>query len=180
MLPFRSVPTRRCTHSVGFLDPFANDNQPETVDDQPQSPSEHNASLTASNSTEPREAGPSLDLIDSHAHSHDDDNASAVETAKRALIQPSIDFLEAQLHDGNEHAHNGSGQTNRSAADLNDFQRWLKEQNQTDQLNRFLLLQKEVKRFGLQNTQNLTDKLNKTIEELKSEARTKSRRRHEL
>jgi hypothetical protein len=116
----------------------------------------------------PEQAGPSLDLIDSHRHSHDDENSSIIESAKRSLIQPSIDFLDAQLHGGEEHVHDEKNQTDKEAADLNDFKRWLQEQNQTDQLNRFLLLQKEMNQFHFDDTKDLREKLNRTIEELKS------------
>lgn len=112
-----------------------------------------------------------MDLIDAHPHSHDDDNSSIIDSAKRALIQPSIDFLDAQLHGGDEHIHNREkNQTdNHEAADLNDFKHWLQEQNQTNQLNRFLLLQKEMNKFQFDDTKDLNDKINRTIEELKHE-----------
>ncbi|CAF0836371.1 unnamed protein product [Adineta ricciae] len=136
-----------------------------------------------SNENETHEVGPSLDLIDAHPHSHDDDNASAIETAKRPLIQPSIEFLDAQLHGGDEHVHDhNNNETGHRAADLNDFQNWLKEQNQTDQLNRFLQLQKEMKQLDLNDKKSLTliEKLNRTIEELKAAWRDQQERKHEL
>ncbi len=114
------------------------------------------------------QAGPSLDLIDSHHHLHDDEDSSIIESAKRSLIQPSIDFLDAQLHGGEEHVHQEKNSTAREAADLNDFKQWLEEQNQTNQLTRFLLLQKEMNRFQFDDTKDLREKLNRTIEELKS------------
>lgn len=187
-------------HSLGNFDPFVGENRSQVIDSSSSNesaPSNNLPSLDSihdhvhhsldtnethanSNDTRSQKAGPSLDLIDSHAHSHDDDNTSAVETVKRVLMQPSIDFLDAQLHGGDEHAHNDRNQTDTEAADLNDFQRWLTEQNQTDQLKRFLLLQKEVNRFDLDDTQGLNDKLNRTIEELKLAARGKQRRKYEL
>ncbi|UJR22593.1 hypothetical protein I4U23_025637 [Adineta vaga] len=139
-----------------------------------------NDTLSASNHTKTKQSGPSLDLIDPHAHSHDDDNTSAIETAKRFLIQPSLEFLDAQLHAGNEHVHDKKNETNHRAADLNDFQNWLKEQNQTGQLNRFLLLQKEIKNLDSDDAQMLNEKLNRTIEELKSEWKRKQRRKFDL
>jgi hypothetical protein len=63
---------------------------------------------------------------------------------------------------------------------LNDFKRWLQEQNQTDQLNRFLLLQKEMNQFNFDDTQDLNNKLNRTIEELKSAVKGKQQAKHEL
>jgi len=51
---------------------------------------------------------------------------------------------------------------------LNDFQRWLEEQNQTDQLSRFISLQKEVNQLRLKESNDLNEKLNRTIEQLKS------------
>jgi hypothetical protein len=114
------------------------------------------------------QAGPSLDLIDSHPHSHDDEDASVIDSAKRALIQPSIDFLDAQLHGGEEHVHQEKSPVDKEAADLNDFKHWLEEQNQTNQLTRFLLLQKEINRLRLDDKKDLQEKLNRTIKELKS------------
>lgn len=122
-------------------------------------------------------AGPSLDIIDSH--SHDDDNSSIIDSARRALIQPSIDFLDAQLHGGDEHVHDKNQTEGKAAADLNDYRRWLEEQTQTNQLNRFLLLQKEVNQYHLSDANGLNDKINRTIEELKSTVKTKQRR-HDL
>ena len=169
---------------LGNFDPFETDLNPSTSNndthhllvDQPSlhliddHPSEINETIT--NQTHNIPAGPSLDLIDAHPHSHDDDNASILGSAQHALIQPSIDFLDAQLHGGDDHVHQERNHTNdeeqEPAADLDDFQRWLQEQNQTDQLSRFLSLQKEMKRFRLDDTKELTDKLNRTIEELKS------------
>jgi hypothetical protein len=95
-------------------------------------------------------------------------------------MQPSIDFLDAQLHGGKEHVHNDKNATDNEAADLNDFQRWLKEQNQTDQLNRFLLLQKEMNQFNFDDRKDLNNKLNRTIEELKSAVKGKQQAKHEL
>lgn len=136
---------------------------------------------TIANQTHNFPAGPSLDLVDAHPHSHDDDNSSILDSAQHALIQPSIDFLDAQLHGGDDHVHQERNHTDdedqEPAADLDDFQRWLQEQNQTDQLSRFLSLQKEMKRFHLDGTKELTDKLNRTIEELKS---TKQRSKSDL
>ncbi len=63
---------------------------------------------------------------------------------------------------------------------MNDFKRWLQEQNQTDQLNRFLLLQKEMNQFNFDDTQDLNNKLNRTIEELKSAVKGKQQAKHEL
>jgi hypothetical protein len=121
------------------------------------------------NETIIEKAGPSLDLIDSHPYLHDDEDSSLIDSAKRLLIQPSIDFLDAQLHGGEEHVHNENNQTDNDAADLNDFKRWLEEQNQTNQLSRFLLLQKEINLLHFDDTKDLNDKLNRTIEELKLE-----------
>ncbi|CAF0895762.1 unnamed protein product [Adineta steineri] len=174
---------------AGNFDPFMNENQSHSNKSLPSldlihnhvhRSSETNDTHSISNNTRLEEAGPSLDLIDSHAHDdHDDDDASVVEIAKR-LIQPSIDFLDAQLHDGDEHAHNDENHTNEKAADLNDFQNWLKEQNQTDQLQRFLLLQKEINQFALGDKQDLNNKLNRTIEELKSTIKNYQERKHDL
>jgi hypothetical protein len=35
-------------------------------------------------------------MIDSQIHSRNDENLSVIESAKRSLIQPSVDFLETQ------------------------------------------------------------------------------------
>ena len=125
-----------------------------------------------------------MDIIDFHPHDHEDTNASALDTAKRLLIQPSIDFLDAQLHGGDEHIHQKKNpakvKEEEAAANLDDYHRWLKEQNDTDQLHRFLLLQKEVNSFRLDNSQDLTKKLNQTIEELRLAAKGRQRARHEL
>ena len=181
-------------YSLGVFNPFDNDNQSQITDDIPSNESHAVANLpsldlihdhvhqtetiSVSNDTQGEQLGPSLDLIDSHPHSHDDHNSSAIETAKRLIIQPSIDFLDAQLHGGEEHIHDhNNNTTDREAADLNDFQRWLKEQNQSDQLNRFLLLQKEMNQFHFDDTNKLSDKLNRTIEELKS---AKQRSKYDL
>ena len=158
---------------LGNFDPFETDLNPSsTLDDLPANESDHPSDI---NETHLSQAGPSLELVDSHPHSHDDDNTSIIESARHALIQPSIDFLDAQLHDGHEHVHREKNRTEieqddeeEAAADLDDFQRWLKEQNQTDQLTRFLSLQKEVKRFHFDGTRELNEKLDRTIEELKS------------
>ena len=139
-----------------------------------------NETASISNPKHLEKAGPSLDLIDSHPHSHDDDNTSAIDTAKRLLIQPSIDFLDAQLHGGEEHVHNTKNETDLAAADLKDFHRWLNEQNDTNQLNRFLLLQKEVNQFHFDDTNDLNNKLNRTIEELKLGLEEKQQPKHEL
>ncbi len=174
-------------YSLGNFNPFGPDeNQSEIVDtissneshpivNLPSLDSIHDnvhqslkTNETILNNKQLEKAGPSLDLIDSHPHSHDDDNSSIIESAKRFLIQPSIDFLDAQLHGGDEHCHKNKNQTDNEAADLNDFQLWLKEQNQTDQLNRFLLLQKEINQFHFDDTKDLNDKLNRTIQEIKS------------
>jgi hypothetical protein len=145
-------------YSLGIFNPFAADeNQSETIDES------HRDDIQI------EKAGPSLDLIDSHPHSHDDEDSSLNDSAKRSLIQPSIDFLDAQLHGGEEHIHNEKNQTDNDAADLNDFKRWLEEQNQTNQLSRFLLLQKEINQLHFVDTKDLNDKLNRTIEELKLE-----------
>ena len=142
--------------AIAVMDPFALD---ET---SVQSDVETNEAHTDT-------AGPSLDLIDSHSHDdHDDNNSSVIESAKRSLIQPSFDFLDAQLHGGDDHVHHETNETSRDAADLNDFQRWLEEQNQTDQLSRFISLQKEVNQLRLKESNDLNEKLNRTIEQLKS------------
>ncbi|CAF1228651.1 unnamed protein product [Rotaria sordida] len=142
---------------------------------------ETNETISMTNETRLEKVGPSLDLIDSHphSHSHNDNKSSIIEAAKRLLIQPSIDFLDAQLHGGNKHSHN-KNETDKEAADLNDYYRWLKEQNETNQLNRFLLLQKEVNKFYFIDTQNLHDKLNRTIKELQSTVKTIKRSKHDL
>lgn len=88
------------------------------------------------------------------------------------LIQPSIDILDAQLHDGKEHVHE-TNEGDSHAADLTDFHRWLQEQNQSDKLNRFLSLQKEVNKNRFINSNDLKDKLNRTIEALKSSLKGK-------
>jgi hypothetical protein len=181
-------------YSLGNFNPFAVDNQSQIIDDisshqlhpvvnLPSLDSIHDhvhqtdETIPPSMNTQLEKAGPLLDLIDAHPHTHDDDDSlSAIDTAKRLIIQPSIDFLDAQLHGGEEHIH-ANNQTDQEAADLNDFQRWLKEQNQTDQLNRFLLLQKEMNHFRLDDSRHLNDKLNRTIEELIS---AKQRSKHEL
>ncbi|CAF4779584.1 unnamed protein product [Rotaria sp. Silwood1] len=140
---------------------------------------ETNETISNINDTQLEKAGPSLDMIDSHPHSHEDNKTSIIETAKRLLIQPSIDFLDAQLHGGETHIHD-KNQTNKEAADLNDYHRWLNEQNDTNQLNRFLLLQKEVDKFKFVDTQNLHDKLNRTIQELQSTIKARQRTKHDL
>lgn len=102
---------------------------------------------------------------------------SAIDTRKCFLMKPSNDFLDEQLHGGKEHIHNSKTLTDKQAVDLNDFQRWLKEQNQTDQLDRFLLLQKEINQFHFNDTEDLNNKLNRTIEKLKL---AKQRSKNEL
>lgn len=126
-------------------------------------------------------AGPSLDIIDFHPH--DENHSSTVEDPKEPrLIQPSFEILDAQLHGGNEHVHEKHERTDgeAAAANLDDYYRWLKEQNQTDQLHRFLSLQKEVNQFHLKDSDDLTEKLNRTIEELKLAAFDKRSKKHEL
>ncbi|CAF3807480.1 unnamed protein product, partial [Rotaria magnacalcarata] len=76
------------------------------------------------------------------------------------------------VHDNN--------QTNNQAADLNDFYLWLKEQNETNQLSRFISLQKEVNQYKFDNRQDLNDRLSRTIEALKSAVKGKPRRKHDL
>ena len=155
----------------------------DAIHDHVHQPREADDKKSISNGKEIHEVGPSLDLIDAHPHAHDHDNASAIETAKRPLIQPSIEFLDAQLHGGKEHVHDqNNNETDHRAADLNDFQNWLREQNQTDQLNRFLQLQKEMKQLDLNDKKSLTlsEKLNRTIEELKAAWRDQQQRKHEL
>jgi hypothetical protein len=44
-------------------------------------------------------------MIDSPLHLRNDENLSVLESSKRSLIQPSIDFLETQLHDAEKHVH---------------------------------------------------------------------------
>lgn len=128
-------------------------------------------------------AGPSLDMIDFHPH-HDpsDDNASIIDNGKRQLIQPSLDFLDAQIRSGDENHPGGPTDLNQDipAANLDDYQRWLKEQNDTNQLQRFLSLQKEVNQFHLDRDQSLSEKLNRTIEELKHTSKEKRRSRFDL
>ncbi|CAF2822753.1 unnamed protein product [Rotaria sp. Silwood2] len=140
---------------------------------------ETNETISNTNEIQLEKAGPSLDLIDSHPHAHDDNKSSIIEAAKRLLIQPSIDFLDAQLHGGESHVHE-KNQTGKDAADLNDYYRWLKEQNETNQLNRFLLLQQEVNKFHFIDTQELHDKLNRTIQELQSTVKARKRTKHDL
>ena len=135
---------------------------------------------TDSNETEskPLVAGPSLDLVDFHPADHDDNSPE-----EHRLIQPSFEILDAQLHGGDAHVHEdhkNKTDGGSAAANLDDYYRWLKEQNATDQLHRFLSLQKEVNRFHLDNSQDLNDKLNRTIEELKLAAREKDAKKHEL
>jgi hypothetical protein len=173
---------------IGNFDPFAaNEKPPEIADEShrnvnlPSLDSIHdhvhqtNATILTLNDTHLAKVGPSLDLIDAHPHSHDEDHKSSIiENVKQSLIQPSMDFLDAQLHGGDEHVHDDKNQTDNEAADLNDFKHWLEEQNQTDQLSRFLLLQKEVNQFHFGDRKDLDDKLNRTIEELKTaQQRTK-------
>ncbi|CAF5160632.1 unnamed protein product, partial [Rotaria sp. Silwood1] len=50
---------------------------------------ETNETISNINDTQLEKAGPSLDMIDSHPHSHEDNKTSIIETAKRLLIQPS-------------------------------------------------------------------------------------------
>jgi hypothetical protein len=170
-------------YSLGNFDPFAtNENRSEISDQSHQYVNLPSLDLiqdhvhqsletneTNSNDKQLEKAGPSLDLIDSHLHSHDNENSSIIESIKHSLIQPSLDFLDAQLHGGKEHVHNEKNQTDHEAADFDDFKHWLEEQNQTNQLTRFLLLQKEVNQFYFDDTKDLNDKLNRTIEELKLE-----------
>jgi hypothetical protein len=182
-----------CIYPIGSFNPFADENQPEvneshSIVNQPShdyvhQSLENNETLLISNNTHLEKAGPSLDIIDSHPHNHDDENDNSsviIEIAKRLIIQPSIDFLDAQLHGGEEHIHDAKNATDEVAANLNDFQRWLKEQNQTDQLNRFLLLQKEMNHFRLDDSSHLNDKLNRTIEEMKLVMKQKQPAKHEL
>ena len=146
--------------------------------------SENESMTNDGGSSAVHEAGPSLDIIDFHPHDHDDSNSSVIESARRFIIQPSLDLLDARMHDGDEHVHEKRNHTNEqqeeAAANFNDYQRWLKEQNDTNQLDRFLRLQKEVKSFRLDKSPDLTEKLNRTIEELKLAAKDKQRFRHEL
>lgn len=155
-----------CIYSLGNFDPFSDDDSQQNVNLSSLDKIDQSSEI---NNTQIEKVGPLLELIDSHPHSHDDENSSIIESAKRSLIQPSFDFLDAQLHGGEEHVHQENNQTVKDVADLNDFKRWLDEQNQTNQLNRFLLLQKEINQFRLDDKKDLNDKLNRTIEELKSE-----------
>ena len=122
---------------------------------------EHLSPPTDNNETEskPIVAGPSLDLVDFHPGDHDDDEVDPPE--EHRLIQPSFEILDAQLHGGDEHVHEDhkNKTDGEAAANLDDYYRWLKEQNETDQLHRFISLQKEVNRFHLDNSQDLNDKL---------------------
>ena len=164
-------------YSLGNFDPFG----PTEETTVPSNETKHDVNLPSLDSIHDQihqhespetssveHAGPSLDLIDSHPHSHDDEESSVIESAKRSLIQPSIDFLDAQLHGGEEHVHQEKSPADREAADLNDFKRWLEEQNQTNQLTRFLSLQKEINGLRLGDKKDLQKKLNRTIEEIKS------------
>ena len=197
LTPFARV---HLLYSLGNFDPFMDENPSQAaaaVDDDSRTlvnlPSldavhdlvhQSSENESVSNGSQSHEAGPSLDMIDFHPHDHDDSNSSVIESARRFIIQPSLDLLDAQLHDGDEHVHEKRNHTNEqaeeAAANFGDYQRWLKEQNETNQLDRFLLLQKEVKNFRLDKSPDLTEKLNRTIEELKLAARDKLRARHEL
>jgi hypothetical protein len=133
-----------------------------------------------------KDVGPSLDIIDFHPHSDkNEQNSSVLSKVKQLLMQPSIDFLDGQLHDGHEHVHDKTNQSindeqHAAAANLDDYRRWLEEQKETNQLSRFISLQKEVNKFHLSNARNLTEKLNRTIEELRSASKDKSPTKHEL
>ncbi|CAF1134410.1 unnamed protein product [Didymodactylos carnosus] len=134
---------------------------------------EHEKELSL-NQNKQQTAGPSLDSIHAHVHKHVNNDNQSLSQKFLMVIQPSIDFLDAQLHDGHEHIHDinrvQSNKTNGTkAADLDDFREWLSEQNKTDQYQRFLNLQKEVTIYyeKMINDKNLTDKLNRTIEEIK-------------
>ncbi|CAF1312572.1 unnamed protein product [Rotaria magnacalcarata] len=181
---------------AGNFNPFVDENQPDDTENKPRSnvnlpslnsihdhvhhSSDTNETESIKNNVHVEKAGPSLDIIDSHPHSHDaEENESILDSAKRLLIQPSINMLDAQLHGGVDHVHDNN-QTNNQAADLNDFYLWLKEQNETNQLSRFISLQKEVNQYKFDNRQDLNDRLSRTIEALKSAVKGKPRRKHDL
>ena len=168
------------------IDIYKNESQPtfnlplfDPLHDHVHRSLEINNIISIFNNTILEKAGPSLDIIDSHAHKNNDSNVSTVESKKHFLVQPSIDLLDAQLHDGEDQIHS-KNRTYTDAADLSDFYRWLKEQNETNQLDRFLLLQKEMHRFHSVNTKSVNDKLNRTIEELKTTVKGQQRAEHEL
>ncbi|CAF3628149.1 unnamed protein product [Rotaria socialis] len=181
---------------AGSFNPFVDKNQPDDTENKAHSnvnlpslnsihghvhrSSDTNETESIKNNTHVEKAGPSLDIIDSHPHSHDEeDNESILDSAKRLLIQPSVNMLDAQLHGGHDHVHDNN-QTDNQAADLNDFYLWLKEQNETNQLNRFISLQKEVNQYKFDNGEDLKDKLSRTIDALKSAVKGQPRKKHDL